>query len=229
MRTAQLVGLLALLSTACLAQTGQPCHSDPTDPLYGLYCSPIKATFAGVQGSANATTVINGSILPITGTLTFIRGSWVRLGPRTSVPSYDIGRWDIVIGYTHFVYVPRFQSVNAGQLEPAADNLSNSGCGRGYSNSFTTDSGNTLYYICGDNLAPDNQGLLVLIFPTQFLTGQLAQANLVASDTFTDANGRTTVWESGLYLPPNSWAGANPITPNGSTMGALKLNNPKRK
>jgi hypothetical protein len=69
--------ILALGSLAgAQEQAGQPCHNNKKDPLFGLYCPTINGSFVGPKNGSqlNTTTVINGVITPITGTLTFAPG-----------------------------------------------------------------------------------------------------------------------------------------------------------
>jgi hypothetical protein len=222
---------LALSSLAgAQVQAGQPCHNSKKDPLFGMYCPTINGSFVGPKNGSqlNTTTVINGVITPITGTLTFAPGPNVTPvvddydasgnpicyqydsdGNVTgtiacpSVASYDITQWDITIGAVHLVHNPLDTSVT------------NSFCGSGYSNSFKTDAGNSVYYICGANLDTASTGLLVLIIPTSYFIGgpQHSYVNLIAEDQYTASDGRVLFYDTGLYLPG--------ITPNASTVGAL--------
>lgn len=226
--------LFVILTWGSLAgaqqQAGQPCHSNKKDPLFGMYCPTINASFVGPKnsGQINTTTVINGVVTPITGTLTFAPGPNVT--PMVddydvsgnaicyqydssgnvsgtiscpSVASYDITQWDITVGAVHLVHNP---------LDLSA---TNSFCGTGYSNSFKTDAGNSVYYICGDNRDASSTGILVLVIPTSYFIGgpQHAYVNLIAEDHVTASDGTVTFWDSGLYLPD--------ATPNASTIGAL--------
>ena len=170
------VGSLASAQTP----TGQPCHNNKKDPEFGLYCPTINATFVGPKNSSQTitTTVISGVVTPITGTLTFAPGPGVMpviddydengnpicyaydasgnvTGTITcaTVPSYDITQWDITIGAVHFIHDP---------LNPSR---TNSSCGIGYSNSFKTDAGNTVYYVCGNNSDAASTGVVVLVIP----------------------------------------------------------------
>src|SRR5579884_2185479 len=158
--------LILIFITPGFAQTGQPCHSKKTDPLYGLYCPTINGSFVGQKNTTqlHTTTIINGVVTPITGTLTFApgpnvtpvvddydasgnpicyeydsSGTVVDNVACPSYPSYDITQWNITIGTTHLVN------------DPTNPSATNSGCGNGYTNSFKTDNGNSVYYICGNN------------------------------------------------------------------------------
>jgi hypothetical protein len=222
---------LALSSLAgAQVQPGQPCHNNKKDPLFGMYCPTINASFVGPKNSSqlNTTTIINGVITPITGTLTFAPGPNVTpvaddydesgnaicyqygadgnvVGTITcpSVASYNITQWDITIGAVHLVHNP---------LDPS---VTNSYCGTGYSNSFKTDAGNSVYYICGANLDIASTGMLVLIIPTSYFIGgpQHSYVNLIAEDHVTGSDGTVRFYDTGLYL--------RGITPNASTIGAL--------
>jgi hypothetical protein len=220
------VGSLASAQTP----TGQPCHNNKKDPEFGLYCPTINATFVGPKNSSQTitTTVISGVVTPITGTLTFAPGPGVMpviddydengnpicyaydasgnvTGTITcaTVPSYDITQWDITIGAVHFIHDP---------LNPSR---TNSSCGIGYSNSFKTDAGNTVYYVCGNNSDAASTGVVVLVIPTSYFIGgpQHAYVNLVAEDQVTAADGSVSFYDTGLY--------SGYITPNASTVGGL--------
>jgi hypothetical protein len=223
--------ILALGSLASAQeQAGQPCHNNKKDPLFGLYCPTINGSFVGPKNGSqlNTTTVINGVITPITGTLTFAPGPNVTpvvddyddsgnpicyqygsngnvTGTITcpSVASYDITQWDITIGAVHLVQNP---------LDPS---VTNSSCGNGYSNSFKTDAGNSVYYICGANTDSASTGILVLIIPTSYFIGgpHHSYVNLTAEDQVTASDGTISFYDTGLYAPG--------ITPNASTVGAL--------
>jgi hypothetical protein len=232
MKTFQLPVIVLILALGSLAtaqtQAGQPCHDNKKDPLFGLYCPTINAAFVGPKNSSqlNTTTVINGEITPIIGSLTFgpnvtpvvddydasdnpicyqydSTGSITGTIACPSFASYDITQWDITIGAVHLVHNPQDMSVT------------NSNCGIGYSNSFKTDAGNTVYYICGDNLTTTSTGIIVLVFPTSFLMGgpQHSYVNLIAEDQVTASDGTVSFYDTGLYLPG--------VTPNASTIGAL--------
>jgi hypothetical protein len=219
-----------LFSACAFAQTGQPCHTNKKDPLFGLYCPTINGSFVGPKNSTqlNTTTIINGVVTPIVGTLTFAPGPNITpvvddydengnpvcyqydsngtvMGTVAcpSYPTYDITQWDIAVGVTHLVKNP---------TDPTA---TNSGCGIGYSNSFKTDAGNSVYYICGCNADVASSGVLVLVIPTSYFIGgtQHAYVNLIPEDQVTAADGTMAFWDTGLYLPGAS--------PNASTIGAL--------
>jgi hypothetical protein len=225
------IAILALGSLAS-AQTpaGQPCHQNKKDPLFGMYCPTINASFVGPKNGSqlDTTTVINGVLTPITGTLTFAPGPNVTpvvddyddsgnpicyqydsngnvsgTIACPSVASYDITQWDITIGDVHLVHNPLNVSVT------------NSSCGIGYSNSFKTDAGNSVYYICGNNTDTASTGVLVLVIPTSFFIGgpQHSCVNLIAEDQVTSSDGTVSFYDTGLYL--------SGITPNASTIGAL--------
>ncbi len=226
--------LFVMIALSILAssqeQAGQPCHSNKKDPLYGMYCPTINGSFVGPKNSSqlNTTTIINGVITPIAGTLTFAPGPNVTpvvddydvsgnpicyqydpdgivTGTITcpSVASYDITQWDITIGAVHLVHNP---------LDPS---VTNSFCGTGYSNSFKTDAGNSVYYICGANIDTASTGILVLVIPTSYFIGgpQHSYVNFIAEDQVTSSDGTVSFWDTGLYLPD--------VTPNASTIGAL--------
>jgi hypothetical protein len=224
------IAMILIASASALAQAGQPCHTNKKDPLYGLYCPTINGSFVGPKNSSQlyTTTVINGVVTPITGTLTFAPGPNITpvvddyddagnpicyqfdgngavTGTVTcpSYPSYDITQWDITIGSTHLV------------KDPTGVAITNSGCGNGYSNSFKTDSGNSVYYICGDNVDAASAGILVLIIPTSYFIGgpQHAYVNLIPEDQVTAADGTIAYWDTGLYV--------RGVSPNASTLGAL--------
>src|SRR6266403_2586600 len=80
MKPFQSILTIVILALGCLAgaqeQAGQPCHNNKKDPLFGLYCPTINGSFVGPKNGSqlNTTTVINGVITPITGTLTFAPG-----------------------------------------------------------------------------------------------------------------------------------------------------------
>jgi hypothetical protein len=221
------------------AQKDFTCHTNHSDRLYGLYCSTINASFVGLKhGGLQTTTVINGVITPITGTLTFgvetviladdydsndnpICYTYDTVGNITgtkacvSVPDYSILKWDIVIGAVHLVFDPTFAYITGPGPTPPHTN--NSRCGDGYSHSEKMNNGDTMYYICGDNEGADNMGTLVLVFPTEFLTNnpRYGTVNLSPEDAVTGSDGSVTFWDSGLYN------GYTHTTPNASTLGAL--------
>jgi len=93
--------------------------------------------------------------------------------------------------------------------------VTNSSCGNGYSNSFKTDAGNSVYYICGANTDSASTGILVLIIPTSYFIGgpHHSYVNLTAEDQVTASDGTISFYDTGLYAPG--------ITPNASTVGAL--------
>ncbi len=78
------IAIILISSASAFSQTGQPCHTNKKDPLFGLYCPTINRSFVGQKNSAQlyTTTVINGVVTPITGTLTFAPGP--NLGKRSS-------------------------------------------------------------------------------------------------------------------------------------------------
>jgi hypothetical protein len=224
------IAIILISSASAFAQTGQPCHTSKKDPLYGLYCPTINASFVGPKNSTQlvTTTVINGVVTQISGTLTFApgpnitplvddyddsgnpicyqydsNGGVVGTIACASYPSYDITQWDITIGNTHLV------------MDPTNPSITNSGCGNGYANSFKTDAGNSVYYICGNNTDTASTGILVMVIPTSYFIGgpQHAYVNLIAEDQVTAADGTISYWDSGLYLPG--------VSPNASTVGAL--------
>ena len=201
---------IVILASGSLAgaqeQAGQPCHNNKKDPLFGLYCPTINGSFVGPKNGSqlNTTTVINGVITPITGTLTFAPGpnetpvvddyddsgnpicyQYDSNGNVTgtitcpSVASYDITQWDITIGAVHLVHNPLDSSVT------------NSFCGRGYSNSFKTDAGNSVYYICGANTDTASTGILVLMWNRAAL--RLATLRQLSCAGTVDANLREQV------------------------------------
>lgn len=231
MKTSRLLFTAVIMVSSCaFAQTGQPCDNNKTDPSYGMYCTTINASFVGPKDGAQlyTTTVINGVVTTIMGSLTFAPGPDVmpvvndydnkgnpicyqydsigNIVSTTTCPSYasyDITQWDITIGTVHLSKDPR---------KPSA---TNSGCGNGYSNSFQTDAGNTVYYICGNNVDAASTGIVVLVIPTEYFIGgpQHAYVNLIAQDQFTASDGTVSFWDTGLYQ-----SGMNP---NASTIGAL--------
>ena len=214
-------------------QLGQWCHSGQTDPLHGLYCTVINASFVPQQGTAYATSieVLNGQITPIVGSLTFVPGPNV-------VPyedDEDANGNPICYQYNssgNIVYdstgspvagaCPQYASYDITDWDitigtthlyrSSANPMSaNSGCGDGYSNSIRMVDNSIAYYLCGDNRDTASTGIIVIVVPIHFLMGgkNNAYTNLIAEDM--DNNG--IFWDTGLYLPG--------VNPNGTAVAAL--------
>jgi hypothetical protein len=71
-----ILAAVAVIPASAQQQLGQWCHSGLTDPLHGLYCTVINSSFVPQQGTGYLTSieVLNGQIIPITGSLTFAPG-----------------------------------------------------------------------------------------------------------------------------------------------------------
>src|SRR5262250_233397 len=185
-------------------QLGQWCHSGQTDPLHGLYCTVINASFVPEHGTAYATSieVLNGQITPIVGLLTFAPGPDI-------VPNEDdedangnpicyqySSTGNIVYDSTGspvMVACPRYASYDITDWDitigtthlyrSSANPMSaNSGCGIGYSNSILMADSSIAYYLCGNNTDMASTGIIVIVVPIHFLMGgkNNAYTNLIA-------------------------------------------------
>ncbi len=236
-----LVVLASVAVTPTFAQTaqssGQPlgqwCHSGLTDPLHGLYCTVISASFVPQQGTAYPTSieVLNGQTTAIIGSLTFAPGPSVvpyeddedangnpicyqyssygnivydSTGSPVTVACQQFASYDI----TDWNITIGTTHLYRSSANPAS---ANSGCGTGYSNSIRMVDNSIAYYLCGNNTDTASSGIIVIVVPIHFLMGgkNNAYTNLIAEDT--DNNGN--FWDTGLYLPG--------VTPNATAVAAL--------
>jgi hypothetical protein len=212
---------------------GQWCHSGLADPLHGLYCTVINASFVPQQGTSYATSieVLNGEITPITGSLTFAPGPDVvpveddedangnpicYKHDSNGNTVYDSTGNPIIVACQQYAsYDITDWDITIGTTHlyrSSASPLSaNSGCGNGYSNSIPTSGNSIVYYLCGNNVDAASTGLITIVVPLHFLMGgkNNGYTNLLSQTT--DDNG--TSWDTGLYLPGT--------TPNGSAVAAL--------
>lgn len=214
-------------------QLGQWCHSGQTDPLHGLYCTVIKATFVPQKGTAYPTSIelLNGQTTPIIGSLTFAPGPNVvpfeddedsngnpicyQHSSDGSVTYDSTGNTVIVACQQYASYDITDWDITIGtthlyrsSANPAS---ANSGCGNGYSNSIPMSGNSVAYYLCGNDSDTASVGMIVIIVPIHFLMGgkNNGYTNLVAEATDNSGN----FWDTGLYLPG--------VTPNGTAIAAL--------
>jgi hypothetical protein len=227
-----ILAAVGVIPASAQQQLGQWCHSGQTDPLHGLYCTVINSSFVPQQGTGYLTSieVLNGQIIPITGSLTFAPGPNV-------VPyeddedddgnplCYQYDRSGNVVysnGNPVFVSCPQYASYDItdwditigpahffrSSANPAA---ANSGCGNGYSNSIPMSNNSIAYYLCGNNVDTASTGIIVIVVPLHYLMGGKNNGYTNLLSEATDNNGN--FWDTGLYLPG--------VTPNASAVAAL--------
>jgi hypothetical protein len=214
-------------------QLGQWCHSGQTDPLHGLYCAVIQASFVPQQGTAYATSieVLDGQTTPIIGSLTFAPGPNVvpfedneddngnpicyQYSSDGNV-TYDSTGSPVTVAckqYASYDITDWDITIGTTHLYRSSANSTsaNSACGNGYSNSIPMNSNSVAYYLCGNDTDSASTGMIIIIVPIHFLMGgkNNGYTNLVGEAI--DNNG--TFWDTGLYLPG--------VTPNGTAIAAL--------
>jgi len=214
-------------------QLGQWCHSGQTDPLHGLYCTVIKASFVPQQGTAYATSIetLNGQATPIVGSLTFAPGPNVvpfeddEDGNGNPIcyqydsdgnVAYDTTGNPVTVAckqYASYDITDWNITIGTTHLYRSSANptSANSGCGNGYSNSIPMSGNSVAYYLCGNGTDTASLGMIVIIVPIHYLMGgkNNGYTNLIAEATDNSGN----FWDTGLYLPD--------VTPSGSAIAAL--------
>jgi len=174
-------------------QRGQWCHSGQTDPLHGLYCTVIKASFVPPQGTGYATSieVLNGQTTPIMGSLIFAQGPDIvpfeddedgngnpicyQYGSDGNIAHDSTGNLMTVACPQYASYDITDWDITIGTTHlyrSSADPASaNSGCGNGYSNSIPMSGNSIAYYLCGNNTDTASTGMIVIVVPTHYLMG----------------------------------------------------------